>query len=51
MAETASATVSLGKSLHQFETNLPYGHNHELGDTLRRLDGESRLPAIPAGDQ
>jgi len=51
MTETAGATVALGKSLHQFEANLPHGHDHELGDTLRRLNTEGRLPAVPAGDQ
>ena len=51
MAETAGATVALGKGLHQFEANLPHGHDHELGDTLRRLNTEGCLPAIPAGDQ
>lgn len=51
MAETAGATVALGKGLHQFEANLPHGHHHELGDTLRRLNTEGCLPAIPAGNQ
>ena len=50
-AKSSRATRSRGKFGNDFELDLQYRYDDQLGDAFHRLDGEGHLAAIPHRDK